>query len=165
MRPCSGRRSVVLAGAFTTMMFVAFPFGLLLYGPLYPNMALMCCAPQVAFLFISIWSSGRPVGQRALYAFHFVVASVALAALQPNTVFLLAVFLAPFCCHALYGLASRPIKGRAFASRAAGTAAAMAFFLFTVFVWIVCFKLPAFESVVTFNWESRTRSRMAYGPC
>ena len=149
-----GRRSVVLAGAFTTMMFVAFPFGLLLYGPLYPNMASMCCAPQVAFQLITIWSSGRPVGQRALYAFHFVVASVALAALQPNTVFLLAVFLAPFCCHALYGLASRAIKGRAFASRAAGTAAAMAFFLFTVFVWIVCFKLPAFESVVTFNWES-----------
>ena len=148
------RRGIILAGAFTSMMFVAFPFGLLLYGPLYPNMASMCCAPQVAFLFISIWSPARPVGQRLLYAFHFVVASIALAALQPNTVFLLAVFLAPFCCHALFGFASRAVKGGAFASKGAGVAAALAFALFTVAIWIVCFKLPAFESVVTFNWES-----------
>lgn len=148
------RRGIILAGAFTSMMFVAFPFGLLLYGPLYPNMASMCCAPQVAFLFISTWSPARPVGQRLLYAFHFLVASIALAALQPNTVFLLAVFLAPFCCHALFGFASRAVKGGAFASKGAGVAAALAFALFTVAIWIVCFKLPAFESVVTFNWES-----------
>lgn len=148
------RRGIVLAGAFTSMMFVAFPFGLLLYGPLYPNMASMCCAPQVASLFVSIWSLGRPVGQRVLYAFHFIVASIALAALQPNTVFLLAVFLAPFCCHALYGFASRAVKDSTIVSKGAGVAAALAFTLFTVAIWIVCFKLPVFESVVTFNWES-----------
>ena len=149
-----GRGSLILAGAFTTMMFVAFPFGLLLYGPLYPNMASMCCAPQVAFLFISVWSIGRPIGQRVLYALHFVIASIALAALQPNTVFLLAVFLAPFCCHSLYELVSRVDNRKSFASKAAGFAAGLAFAIFTLFVWVFCFKLPSFESVVTFNWES-----------
>ncbi len=146
-------RGAVLFGAFSTMMFAAFPFGLLLYGPLYPNMASMCCAPHVAFAFISIWSKCRPVCQRLAFALLFFLSSVALASLQPNTVFLLIVFLTPFCCHALYQHFSSPKKkGEPIRSKR-GLLAALLFAGFAVTVWVICFKLPAFQSVVTFRWE------------
>lgn len=146
-------RKAVLFGAFSTMMFAAFPFGLLLYGPLYPNMASMCCAPHVAFAFISIWSKCRPFCQRFAFALIFFLSSVALASLQPNTVFLLIVFLTPFCCHALYQHFSSPKKKGEPIQNKRGLLAALLFAGFAIAVWVICFKLPAFQSVVTFRWE------------
>lgn len=149
----NNNREAVLFGAFSTMLFAAFPFALLLYGPLYPNMASMCCAPHVAFAFISICGKDKSLFQRLAFVAVFLLSSTALASLQPNTVFLLIVYLTPFCCHALYQQVSLPKEKNGPKRIARGMLAALLFAGFAIVVWVTCFKLPAFQSVVTFRWE------------
>lgn len=148
--PCN--KPCMIFGGFAVMMFAAFPFGLLLYGPLYPNVASMCCAPAVAAVFIELFKPGLRFPARFIHVILFLFASFALCALQPNTVFLLAVFLAPFCCHYIYSFIVNRYPN-AKAVRLKAFFLAMLFAFFAVGVWTLCYLSPSFRAVVTFRWE------------
>ena len=92
-----GKRSVVPFGAPCTLLFAGFPWMLILFGPLYPNLSAFCMVPAVAAVFLLLFQKGCTRGQRIGLACLFVMAIISLALAQPNAVFTLAVLLAPFC--------------------------------------------------------------------
>lgn len=91
------RRVVWLSGIFC--LAVAFwPWRIMLFGPLYPNLATFCMMPLVAAVFISFFypQMGSGVWRKAAV---FVLGGIALALAQPNGIFSTAVFLIPFCMY------------------------------------------------------------------
>ena len=148
-----GDRTSIIIGAFAIYMFAAFPFGLLLYGPLYPNLVSMCCVPAVAGSFMDVVAPGVNWSRRALLGAIFLTCSFALCALQPNTVFLLAIILGPYCCSVIYRQVLTLLNGNRFARSVAFVASSF-FAVFAMGVWTACFLAPSFQSVVTFRWES-----------
>lgn len=91
------RRVVWLSGIFC--LAVAFwPWRIMLFGPLYPNLATFCMMPLVAAVFISFFypKMGSKLGTKAAL---FVLGGIALALAQPNGIFSTAVFLIPFCLY------------------------------------------------------------------
>ena len=146
-------RIALVLGGFCVFLFAAFPFGLLLYGPLYPNVVSMCCAPAVAAVFIELLTPGLELKRRVVNGFVFLFASFALCTLQPNTVFLLAVFLTPYCCCIIYQRVSSSFAGKV-SGKPFAAICAVFFALFAFGVWTACFLSPAFRSVVSFRWES-----------
>lgn len=147
-----GNLTGMVLGAFASMLFAAFPFGLLLYGPLYPNVVSMCCAPAVAAVFMEIFGTELARFDRIVRVVLFFLGSVALCALQPNTVFLLAVLLTPFCCHSIYSWLRDRLCDKQH-PRCIAFAGAFMFAAFAVAVWTACFLAPSFQGVVNFRWE------------
>lgn len=146
-------RISVILGAFAIFMFAAFPFGLLLYGPLYPNVVSMCCVPATAAGFMDLIASGVNWTRRALLGAIFLTCSFALCALQPNSVFLLAVILGPYCCSVIYRRIQVVLEGKRFGRFAAFFASSL-FAVFALGVWTACYLAPSFQPVVIFRWES-----------
>ena len=90
-------RLVWLSGIFC--LSVAFwPWRIMLFGPLYPNLATFCMMPLVAAVFISFFDPQMGKTLRLKIAM-FVLGGIALALAQPNGVFATGMFLIPFCMH------------------------------------------------------------------
>lgn len=77
--------------------FTAFPWGLLTFGPLYPNLVSYSIVLDFAALFVLLFRPGIGASARVADAFAWALSLVALALSQPNAVFVAAVLLAPFC--------------------------------------------------------------------
>ena len=145
------RRDIVCWGAACVLAFSAFPWMLIAWGPLYPNTSAYCLVPLVAALFVAILRTGAPRRERFGAAALFVVGIVALAFAQPNAVFVVAVWLIPFC---IYRAA---IAADLFHRE--GTAkwqmrilfAAVAAVLICVIWWVV-YHLPFLSAVVEHSW-------------
>lgn len=140
-------------GSLASVAFAAFPWLLLTFGPLFPNLASLALMPVVSALFISLFEKGSRRSDRAIRLVLFVLGGVALALIQPNTVFSCAVFLAPFCIYeivkSVYGHCGGGAKGVMFA-----TAAGMGFFFFVAAIWIALHGASFMQPTVTFNWAS-----------
>lgn len=87
---------IVLLGSFSSLALGSFPWGFLTFGPLYPNLASFALLPLVMAAFIGCIDS-RVGHERFFNAVVVVVGIFALAVMQPNTVFSMGVFLAPYC--------------------------------------------------------------------
>ncbi|CAK7057005.1 MAG: hypothetical protein MEEGG_00923 [Eggerthella lenta] len=144
---------IVAWGSLCALAFSAFPWMLLLFGPLYPNMIAFCLLPLVLFSFMSLFSKGVGIAGRAAAALLFLLGMLCCAFAQPNAAFTAAVFLAPFCARQAYRAASRiPVPaGRqrlVQVACCAGACAAMAV------VWYVLYKAPFLQSVVSHSWPA-----------
>lgn len=148
------RRAVVYAGAFVSVLFAAFPWGFLTFGPLYPNLLSYVLIPAAAAVFVKMFTRGLVVWQRAVLAFVFVSSLAALALSQPNAVFSLGVFLAPYCVVLAMRLADAkriPDSARPWAK------VAFAFLAIVVIagIWCVMYKMPFLRAVVGFDWPAK----------
>ena len=74
---------VVAFGALCTLGFSAFPWMLMVLGPLHPNMVAFCLVPAVAFCFVSLFSRGIGVRGRAAAAVLFTWALCASSSSSP----------------------------------------------------------------------------------
>lgn len=150
----AGRRSVVYAGAFVSMLFAAFPWGFLTFGPLYPNLLSYVLIPAAAAVFVKMFVPGLFAWQRTAFAFVFVMGLVSLALSQPNAVFSLGVFLAPYCVVLAMRIAdakripdsARPWLKVIFALLAIVAIAG---------IWCVMYKMPFLRAVVAFEWPAK----------
>lgn len=145
------RPSVVPFGAVCCLAFSGFPWMLLEFGPLYPNMSAFCMVPAAAATFLLIFGAKCPARQRAGLAVWLLVSLCALALAQPNAVFTLAVILSPF----LVWEASRiPLLADASGAKrvalrvmcalvAAGCIAG---------IWMALYHAPFLRSVVEHEW-------------
>lgn len=133
---------------FASVLVVSFPLSLLLYGPLFPNMAAYTCVPASAAVFILATDSQCLSRDRLIFGFVFLFSLVSLATLQPNSIFVLAVLLGPYCCVAIYKWAMQLGKSRSIA-----ICFSILFLIFAMFVWITAYKLPFFKGVVSFHWD------------
>lgn len=144
---------VVAWGSLCTLAFSAFPWMLLLFGPLYPNMIAFCLVPLVSFAFASVFSRGVGVAGRVAAASLFLLGLLCFAFAQPNAVFTTAVFLMPFCARQAYRAASRipvPVRPRPFVQVACCVGACVAMAV----VWYALYKAPFLQSVVSHSWPA-----------
>ena len=140
-------------GSLASIAFAAFPWLLLTFGPLFPNLASLALMPVVSALFISLFEKGSRKPVRAIRFALFIMGGVALALVQPNTVFSCAVFLAPFCIYeivkSVYERCGGGGKGVVFSA-----AAGLVFFIFVATIWVALHGASFMQSTVTFNWAS-----------
>lgn len=147
-----GKRSVVPFGAVCTLLFAGFPWMLIYFGPLYPNLSAFCMVPAAAAVFLLLFQAGCKRMERIGLACLFVMAIVSLAFAQPNAVFTLAVLLAPFCIWRVSRIPGEFMRVR-------GAALIVLRVLFGVLalaaiagIWMALHDAPFLASVVQHTW-------------
>lgn len=130
--------ALVLAVNTSVWDFVSF-------GPLYPMLYAYALVPSCMGLFVICFDSDdifRLMGKIGA----IVLAGIAIGLAQPSGIFFMAIALAPYLVSRLYIIAKDKAGDRV-ALYIAGGAAVAVFFL-----WFVCFRLPALQPTVSFNW-------------
>ena len=138
--------AVVKVGAFLVLVFGAFPWFFVMWGPLFANLASFSLVPALAAVFI--WTVRALLGKRPSLpgVVLFLAGGIAVACCQPNGIFTTAVFLIPFCVGTTYctctqkGLGS--FKSLAFAAGCA---------VIILAIWCVAFNLPALHDVIWYD--------------
>lgn len=149
-------RAVIFA-SLVVSAFAFYPWRLMTFGPLYPNIASMSLIPGAAYLFLELVSGDRNrVRDKASLTIAFVFALGSMAFTQPNTVFALGVFLAPYIvCLA----SSAHIRGKR--TTATRLMCGMVAVVAILGMWLVCYKLPFLQGVITYSWPSYTSAKQA----
>lgn len=143
-----GKKKAQLIGAVVCLAFVSFPWNLLTFGPVYPNVAGYCLVPAAMAVFVSLLSDGYDVSDRVRFVVALLAAAVGLALCHPSAIFTCIVILSPYVVHRICDAcnekgAKAPIK--------LGLSAA--FVAFVAAFWLVCYKLPVFQDTVTHTWK------------
>lgn len=150
----SKRRAVWLSGIFC--LAVAFwPWRIMLFGPLYPNLATFCMMPLVATVFISFFYRQMGVKLHSKVGL-FVAGGIALALAQPNGIFSTAMFLIPFCLYQVRRFTRKRFAHRRHAtllSIIAEVGLAAAFLL----LWVGMSQLPFMHDIVYYPRDSMLR--------
>ncbi len=142
------RRAVRVCGALTSLAFVAFPWSLIIFGPVYPNLAGFSLMPIAMALFVHLLGEKGGVSERVRTLAALLVCSAGLALCHPNVLFTCVVLLSPYAIHRICdacGARSLGIVAKLGAS--AGFAALV------VAVWVGCYHLPFMQGTVTHIWE------------
>lgn len=149
----ASRPEAVPFAAPCVLAFPVFPWRLLVFGPLYPNMIAFCMVPAAAACFMVLVSAKAARGARIASGALFCLSIIAFAFAQPNAVFALGALLAPLCVYraadlgaSLPAFRSRRVLGRVLFGFAAFAAIAAA--------WLVLYKAPFLQSVVHHWWPS-----------
>lgn len=153
------RKLIMLSGVICAVAFIEFPWGLLVFGPLYPNFFGYAILPAVMSIFVLVLTSNF-IKQKAIYGALFILGCLALVFMHPNTVFAGVVLLTPFVCaqilkHSKHGKVSHGAKVKK-------VGLVSGFIILVVVLWSVCFNLPAFQGVVHFNWPAFTSMSQAF---
>ena len=139
----------VHAGALACVSFVAFPWLLLIFGGVYPNLAGFCTIPFPIALFVAFLARHRGRGEAARLIAAFLLSLVGQVLLHPNTVFTAVVILVPFCIALIWRRAHEGRPGRGATPRAALGVAA--FMLVVLAGWYAFWRLPAFHGLFEFE--------------
>lgn len=132
------------------LAFAAFPWGFLVAGPLYSNLAAFSLLPGVMFSFIKLVNSIKEgkLNIRLIYWLSLVLVGIILLAMtQPNAVFTAIVILTPFCMVQIFNHwneNARKTKGYIFAFVFCG---------FVCLIWVLCRHLGMFQDVVNYSWQ------------
>lgn len=145
-------RIVVLIGALFTLAFSVFPWFLYFYWPLFPNALSLSVAPALAGAFMLACSDNADVGKRLRHVTLFVLGVVCTVFMQPNTVFTVAVVLAPFCVWKVFCFASVHFEHDNHRLAKAGAAGCLATVAIAA-VWVACYKMPFLQDLVNYYWE------------
>lgn len=148
--PDSKRRQIV-AGALS-LAFVAFPWDLMAFGPVYANVAGFALLPAVWALFIHLLSDEASVSDRVRTVAAILVCCIGLALCHPNTIFTCIVMLAPYCVSRISDVTKQ--RGIAIIPR---LAICTAFVLPCLGFWGLCYKLPLFHDTVSHVWPPYSR--------
>ena len=145
------RRDVVCWGAACVLAFSAFPWMIIAWGPIFPNAAAYCLLPLVTALFVAIFRSGAARRERIGAAALFAVGIVALAFAQPNAVFVVGVWLIPFCVYRA-ALAADLLHRKGAARWVLRVVFGVAMVAVICVVWYAMYRLPFLRAVVEHSW-------------
>lgn len=145
------RKAAIPFGAFCTLLFAGFPWMIIFFGPLYPNVSAFCLIPAAAATFLLMFQPGCSRKQRIGLVVVFFSALLSLALAQPNAVFTLAVLLAPFCIWqaSRIPLSMKCKEKSCVVMRILFGAIALAI-IYTI--WMACYNAPFLASVVQHTW-------------
>ncbi|MBR1828870.1 MAG: hypothetical protein IJ781_05090 [Atopobiaceae bacterium] len=138
-------RRRVLLGALFCMSIAFFPWRIMLYGPMFPNMASFVIMPVVAALFIRLFGNAHGFAEVLPRVLMFLLGGISLALLQPNAIFSCGVFLIPFCMN----LCRRHVTERH--GLKAGITAELALLLAFVVIWMALVYAPPLHDVVWYK--------------
>ncbi len=156
-------RRMVIAGAFIATAFTAFPAGFIDWGPLSPNLLSYALFPYFVSLFILAASTQRARSERALLWTMAFIALMLTVFSQPNTVFVIGIFLVPFICYQIikssrfnaYGLRKRKLIKIALVVGVVVLAAA---------AWIFFYLASFMQATVSHEWAVfSTRKEALFG--
>lgn len=143
-------RSVVIAGSVCSLAVAEFPWGFLLFGPLYPNLLGYLLLIGVAALFVVLLKPGSAFSRSVLGAL-FLIGCFVLLVSHPNAVFVGVVLLTPYCISAIY----RSSTGFVLKGLAIPKGIAICSFIGIVFcIWAGLYFSPIFSGVVSFEWPA-----------
>lgn len=137
-----------LIGAVVCLAFVSFPWNLLTFGPVYPNVAGYCLVPAAMAIFVALLSDGHEASDRVRLALALLTAAIGLALCHPSAIFTCIVILSPYCVHRICDACNE--KGAKLPVKAGFSAAFVAFVLA---FWFACYRLPAFHDTVSHVWK------------
>ena len=147
-----GDRRMHWLGALFTCAFVAFPWNLLAFGPIYPNAAGFSLMPIAMAIFTTMIGQNRDTSERILLIALLLPAIIGLALCHPNTIFTCVVLLTPLCVFRIWEeCRGREAKPYLTAFACAG------FVLFVVAVWMLFFNLSIFQDIVRHVWRPYSR--------
>ena len=158
-----GDKNKVRAGSIVCMAFASFPWQLIMFGPIYPNLVGFCVLPSAMALFMLVFlGSGRRTSVTGMLVFLPCLAGLAL--LHPNTIFTALVLLMFWCARLVYDALARVLEDRPkLVAKAMPWAGWTAFLLLCLAFWIFCYRLPAFHEIVSHNWKTyATQQQMLY---
>ncbi|NJE81080.1 hypothetical protein E0L17_07015 [Olsenella sp. SW781] len=140
-------RAAHLCGALVSLAFVAFPWNLLAFGPVYANIAGFALMPCAMALFIHLLADDLSPFMRARIFGALVITAIGLALCHPNTIFTCVAFLAPYCVSRICAACAR--RGWGVLQKAS---LCILFLAFCAGFWIFCYRLPAFRETVAHVW-------------
>lgn len=147
------RPGIVAFGSLTTLAFSAFPWMLLLFGPLYPNAMAFCLLPLIAVVFMALFVRGACRSERIAAALLFVTGVLCGAFTQPNVIFSAGVFLIPFCVYqAAQAARLFRLEGRSLRFVQVGLGVVTCAVL--ALVWLILYKLPFLQDLVSHSWPA-----------
>ena len=145
------RPSVVPFGAFVCTAFTAFPWAMLIFGPLYPNMLGFSLLPVLMAAFMAVFRMSARRSDRVAMAALFVLGVASCAFTQPNAVFAAAALLIAFCVSRIsewidsLGLCrSRRIARKLLLC--------VGFVVLAAAAWVALFNLPFLKGVTSYYW-------------
>ena len=152
-------RKVLGACALLTLAFATFPWRMLTWGPLYPNMAAYAMVLGVAACFIALFEQGLKVQQRIALALVMLACIAGLGLTHPNSVFMAGILLAPFICWKIMGIGEPSGK---LARKSKVRWAIMALFLLVaIALWFALLNSSFMHAIVHFTWPASATLREA----
>ena len=146
-------RAIVL-GSLVGVGASIFPWGLLIFGPIFPNLLSFAMVPTVVVLFAFALRDGVVWWQRVIALLLMVVALAGIALTQPNAAFTAAVFLIPYVGSRILSLRGRELKGL---KKPLGWPAVLGlcvlWLALCVVIWIWCLYFKPLRGIVTFVWD------------
>lgn len=140
-------RKYLFTSVLSVMAFASFPWGLLVFGPLSPNLLAFSLLPLFLALAMSFVSSGLRRKERLVAGLLAIVAGIAMVLAHPNAFFAAYVLLSLYLAQAIYwALQKKHMLVRILA---------VSVFLFLLVIgWCIMYQLPALQGVISFNWGS-----------
>ena len=146
-------RKLLFYGSVLSLAFVAFPWQLLVFGPIYPNLAGFALVPALCASFIQSIGPSSEVDNRGLYIFIVAMGIFAELFTQPNGAFTAALLLSPYLVYRIYVEVKARINCDSWQSVIPILVGIVVTVLIAI-VWYVLYKHPFMHDTVTFNWPS-----------
>ena len=142
------QKNVIIAGSLTSLAFVAFPWELLTFGPVYPNIAGFALMPALLALFVHFLADGESVSGRVRTAVPLALGVIGAVLCHPNIFFTCIVLMVPYCISrilaACKGQSHELVKKISFSA---------AFIAFCIVFWLFCYHLPMLKDIVSHWWQ------------
>lgn len=147
MFPESPRR--VCLGGICCLVFAFFPWRIMLFGPLYPNLASFALLPAVMASFVALFAEDDSLRARLTNGLLFFIGLIALVFAQPNGVFSAALLLIPFLLKRVRVLVRDATEDLRWSTLFSIGAEVLALALI-VCLWIALSKAPFMQGVVQY---------------
>ncbi len=151
----NGETRALSLGSVATLSFAAFPWGLIVWGPVYPNMAAYAVFPAAFLLGMkAVDSIAEKRIDLALFSI-FVIGVFSLVVLQPNAFFFGFICLSIYICHIVFNYNKENTSLRIRFMRLFAIA------IVAVFLWTMLYIAPPFQGVLSENWASTLSKKRA----
>jgi hypothetical protein len=157
----SRNTTALTVGAVVPLMFAAYPWRFITFGPLYSNLLSFAVLPLAMVLLMRVLDARTPLKLRILFAALFIFSVVGVAITQPNAVFTLAVLVSPYLYYQIprYAQAfTSDVRKLRFFSAAMWTAVT----LVIVVMWYALYNAGFMQRTVQWGWPSFETKSQAF---
>lgn len=143
---CKPTDSRLASCALLASIAGAFPWMLVETWPLFPNAFSLAVSLPLISAFIAFAGQESSFTSRVIFGFVFLIGVFTGAFMQPNAVFTLGVFLAPYLVFRVFCF------GRDRFSIRVGWLLSTASVIMIAGLWFICYKLPFLQVAVSYYW-------------
>ena len=153
------RPALMLFASLTPLMFAAFPWRFLVFGPLYSNLLSFGALPLVMVLGLNMLEACCTAKLRVKTIAFFVVSVVGIAITQPNAVFTMGLLIAPYM---FYQIPAYLDYFKIDKRRKLWTASVACVLLLAIAaVWMALYNASFMQRTVTWQWPSFEAKRQS----